>query len=60
MSVLPFAMSADATTQLDSFKHGQCNWVEMIVVDEVINLQGYRTVSAADSLQPFIDTETAR
>lgn len=53
-------MSAEVTAQLESFKNGECNWVEMTIVNEVINLVGFRTVSASDSLQPFIDSENAR
>ena len=53
-------MTAEATAQLEAFQRGECNWVEMTIVDEVINLVGFRTVSASDSLQSFIDTESAR
>lgn len=60
LSVLPFAMNADVRTELENFKQGACNWVEMTVANEVVNLVGVRTVSAGESLQPFIDTENAR
>ena len=60
MTVLPFALSDEVLEQLEAFKQGSCNWVESTVENEVIKLIGYRTVSAEDSLQPFIDTENAR
>lgn len=60
LSVLPFELSAEVIQQLELFKQGACNWVEMTITNEVINLVGFRTVSADDSLQSFIDTETAR
>lgn len=60
LSVLPFELTAEVTQQLESFKDGTCNWVEMTITNEVINLVGFRSVTADDSLQSFIDTETAR
>ena len=58
--MLPFAVTAEVTSQLNSFKAGECNWVELTVVDEVVNLVGYRTVSSTEPLQSFIDPEAAR
>jgi hypothetical protein len=60
LSVLPFAMNADVSTELQNFKQGACNWVEMTVANEVVNLVGVRMVSVGESLQPFIDPENAR
>lgn len=60
LSVLPFAMTSEVTEQLNAFKEGTCNWVEMTISNEIISLVGFRSVTADDSLQSFIDTENAR
>lgn len=60
LGVIPFELSAEVIEQLECFKNGSCSWVEMTVVNEVINLLGFRTVKADDNFQSYIDNETAR
>ena len=62
LGVLPFALSAEVHEQLEAFKSESdaCNWVEMTIVNEVITLVGFRTVTAEESLQSYIDSESAR
>lgn len=58
--MLPFQLSAEVTEKMKDFQSQDCNWVEMTVSNEVINLLGYRTVQTTDNFQSYIDNETAR
>ncbi|KAJ1396961.1 hypothetical protein B484DRAFT_458792 [Ochromonadaceae sp. CCMP2298] len=58
LGVMPFNLSEEVLGQLEAFVAGDCNWVEMTVVQEVVELVCFRTVRG-ELLQPYIDTETA-
>ena len=68
LGVMPFEMSAEVTEKLADLSRSTgaaeegdpCNWVEMTVVSEKIELVAARLVCAGDSLQDFISTDKAR
>lgn len=60
MGVLPFDLSPETISALESFKNGSCNWVELSVASERVNVTATRTVTAGDSVQQYVSDTEAR
>lgn len=66
LGVMPFEMSTEVMEKLDQFKEASgneesdgCNWVEMTVESETVQLKQARFVSVGDSLQDYIPNDSA-
>ena len=60
MGVIPFHFADDAKEQLVNFKDSNCNWLEMTVVTDTINLVSFQNISDFDHFAHLIHPEKAR
>ena len=60
MGVLPFTLSAEVKSEFQSFLSCSCNWLELSVVSEVINLVSSKALDKADNLAAHITADSAR
>lgn len=57
LGVIPFELSPEVTDALTAFSDGQCNWVEMNLVGEKVNLITTKSVKDGESLQQFLSAD---
>ena len=69
MSMIPFNLSETAkktfhsytgTSDVNSTGTGTCNWIEITIVNEVIEVLDAKTVALGDDLNALITNEAAR
>ncbi len=60
MGVLPFQLTAEVSEKLSDFKVGRCNWLELTVESETVQLVSGGTIASEDGLQQLISQEKAR
>lgn len=60
LGVIPFDVSPEVSAQFTQFQEGNCNWIDLTVVNEVVQLLSAKNVGAGDELKPLINSEVAR
>jgi hypothetical protein len=60
LGVIPFQLSSEVIAKLTEFKNGECNWIEVTIESEVVQLICSKTVDSAEDLRSHIDSESAR
>jgi hypothetical protein len=60
MGVLPFSLSPEVMQKFDDFKQGTCNWIDMTIESEVIQLIGSKMVDSTTSLSQYVTGDNAR
>lgn len=60
LGVIPFTLSDEVLHKFDEFKQGSCNWIEMTIEAEVIQLVSAKEVSSEGSLSQYLNRDNAR
>lgn len=60
MGVMPFAVAPAAIDKFAQYRDGSCNWLEMTVESEMVQLVAAGNIAAGDSLQKLISQDQAR
>ena len=60
LGVIPFQISKEVNEKFEEFEAYQCNWLELTIVAETIELVTSRVVDHKGSFQPYISEEIAR
>jgi hypothetical protein len=60
LSVIPFEVNSEVHEQFAAYKEGSCNWIDLAVNNEVVELLSAKTVSATEELRPHVNPDIAR
>jgi twinfilin-like protein len=57
---IPFELSPEVSDKLHEFLADQCNWLDVTVNNEIVQLLGSKTLQANEELKPHINPDVAR